>query len=1247
MAFAGGAFDAVMQLGVAHALLVSGGRTPDVIVGISVGAINAAAVAEILQAGTSNPEVSDGDAAPHQTRDRRRVAQVARFRAFLNAYLDAPSGLVRSLLPDLYEVEAKTALHAQRLPIHSEEERDERETSIVSRYGLVRLLNGILSLRLTLGSVVKLAAACLRVQAIADRRGPVARLQRGWRKLFVWLRLGLLIPNLSRPAMTVVNLWIGRRLRWFGFHPTTDAAERAVLRPRLFRSLHAAAVWLIGLLILSLLWLTVPLVVAIGRLLLRFSPRFLLRIKGRKCAERQNLLDQVLQAFFLDKDLGDTHFLKQLLVPLFDPDYYGRPSLDEIVEAGLRGEGSRPPSPGASAHVMKRLRDYLTAGTGSPIHVVPVAADVATGALVTVHRDTPVVDALLAATAVVPWFRSQRVGTGNATTGVPRWCIDGVNVANEPTTAVMHLLRDRLNPDVSAVHVYPVSPLPLALPELAATNEGRYHGSVEVVLRARQLNRFGNAQLERKVASLYSRLLPVDQPVVDVHPENDENAASERRRFVGATFHPIDAERSLNLNERLMLQREPITLRQMMLEAVADGCRSTLQTMMPAVIEGLHGGAGHVPCAKAVAAYRGDQKAALPGGDISLHPPGPGLSEVCEHCALRRGAEGPAVGKRPTPRVLALPLLGRATHEWPRGQWLAQPIKTVADDSQVRTSSAGPSQAGGSGKPPRTPGSAADETKVWTSALFSGGVFRGVFQVGVVTAMSELGLAPNVIAGASVGSIMSAMAARVFSSSDRRVERLNGIAATFLALDRLVKTDRLYDFYQKVLLRFADVKVSPADLDEVFRRYDEPTSLASRQWRRVLAGVERSLYISPFELAELAKAIRRGETAETAGLICQHLQKFLNWNGVGTQILGAEPLALLIAERVLERSRAENSALGDGKSVRFDHFNRADRHLMATVTNLTLGKLEVFGEPLWGYEPDYPNLIDALLASSAFPAVFRPRWSWEVYPEASFEAQYADGGIMDNLPVDAVARFLTYKASRKAIPRRPRKDGRPIPHLLLTASLEVDPEALNDAAAERTAKSWRKLRKRAAQLTYNKKIDDFANAQRDFRLLYERGLRPGGWEPIDIEVMIVKPRWLPNTFAFDKLLGFSRARQAASIAHGCACTMAKFQLVAGDHPDWASAWRGEGAPPTRIDEQAVDLLVNGVELADDSSIRTRVAQRGKSGTCWLRDEYRCPFSGVASSPAHTEGAAAPSETEKGLREIYEACGKKATHQGPR
>src|SRR4051812_11071253 len=97
LAFTGG-YDAVVQLGLVHALLVSSGSAPDAVVGVSGGAVNAAALAEILQAGDVQ-------------------ARVDKLRKFLDSYLQVPGEILRSILPDAFEINAREPLKPIELPI--------------------------------------------------------------------------------------------------------------------------------------------------------------------------------------------------------------------------------------------------------------------------------------------------------------------------------------------------------------------------------------------------------------------------------------------------------------------------------------------------------------------------------------------------------------------------------------------------------------------------------------------------------------------------------------------------------------------------------------------------------------------------------------------------------------------------------------------------------------------------------------------------------------------------------------------------------------------------------------------------------------------------------------------------------------------------------------------------------------------------------------------------------------------------
>lgn len=148
------------------------------------------------------------------------------------------------------------------------------------------------------------------------------------------------------------------------------------------------------------------------------------------------------------------------------------------------------------------------------------------------------------------------------------------------------------------------------------------------------------------------------------------------------------------------------------------------------------------------------------------------------------------------------------------------------------------------------------------------------------------------------------------------------------------------------------------------------------------------------------------------------------------ELLGAEPLRLLIAEHVL--TGLEPPYQDNPCSTPFDYFSTYhDKFLLATSTNVTKGELHVFGREAQEDKPCTALLVEALLASSAFPAVFRPRRYSEVYPcdadpSAEIATRFVDGGLLDNLPLDHVVTFLHKRAQRGLLARRPKGERCPI-----------------------------------------------------------------------------------------------------------------------------------------------------------------------------------------------------------------------------
>jgi predicted acylesterase/phospholipase RssA len=1187
-----------MQLGVAHALLVIRGEAPEYVAGISAGAINAAALAQILQAGgvTGNG-------------DDKRCAQVDDFRKFLTSFEEVPGELLRSILPDAYEINARRPLPAVELPIHFDAERTGRDSANQSRAGLIRLLNRLFRVSLTVGAFTVIVNRILELVAAAEKRTFLDRLGvtlknwmllwlEGYRQVFAiaptfWYLLQAAIRGSGKQEGSDSS---GSRKK-AGGKPSrgTRFAGSLIGRFEAVRESLGMIGRLIGVVSFAALWTLSPLCLPFALLLgLRRPAPGTVGIGRRIC-------DRMLEYFAIADGLGDTYVLKEQLIRCFDDHYYGSLNIDHILDKAL--DKSMDPACAATRH--RTLSSYQDATANPRIVVAPIAADVATGELQVLPGDVSVVDALLAANAAVPVFpavklESQLLGPH------PRYFIDGMTVSNEAIGALIKVLREETSLDGAAsVDLYPFSPL---APPIGT--HGECTGILQVVARALKLKRFRDATIEQRLTSLYTKALPPGQARTPI----------AGKCFVNANVWPLEVERPVELNREVLTGGSGVTLKQLIEEAVADGCRAALETMIPGAIAASRAhGAPTVRCRQAVDQRLGS--AGLPGNDPAG---GPGLPEICNRCAVSRPRTGAAkdvqslvfhperstwpewpVASAPAPKAAA-------PAESPAARGFDLPAGWPRSDKHPQTA-CGRYEKGGARRP-------------LVSLLFGGGVFRGVFHMGVMNALNELGLEPDLVAGSSVGSIIAAMIAQVFAKPKAgRPEEIANLASTFLTIDRLVMTDRLADFVRGLTLRSADANFSPRDVDLMLRRYDSHTRPSfDGLVRRVAAGIERLFYLSPVSLFALVKAARTGDVpAFTAG-IQTAVQKFLDRSGVGKEILGTEPLALLIQEEVVRRLDPA------AKDLKFATFLEQGIYFLATATNLTRGQLEILGSP--GDQAD-ASLRYGLLASSAFPAVFRPRAGWQIFPRATDNYQYIDGGTMDNLPLDAVARFLDQASQYGEIARRPRVDGEERPHLLFTASLEVDKSLLSSPKdVKKLCRSWLRLRERARTFGYNLKIDTYAEVQRDLRHIY-RCYQSPHWTPLDLEVLAVRPQWLCSTFGFHPMLGFRRRKQAESIAHGCASTFATFRRFHDQEENGkavTAAWGLDDDTLAAIDAEAT------------APVLTPAHQNKRPGQCWFR-QADCPFSMEALS-ADPKLSKRPKATLSEIAKIYAACGKPATHR---
>ncbi|NOT08893.1 MAG: hypothetical protein HOP28_11890 [Gemmatimonadales bacterium] len=1332
IAFSSGGFDTAMDLGVIHALLVIQGKAPDAVVGISAGAINAVALAEILQR-----EAPNGSAA---TPEETRRAKVARFREIFEAYANAPTELAAAYFPDTLQVDAGRSLEPLRLPIHNHRERLGRQSELKARQGFIRFFNFMLRTRFSFATLTRFVRRILGLQAAGQIRSRGARiaiylfelvrswsliglnlhriaelmLETVWRPLFRaggsargstaagvlfarrWFRSVRIAVGYFSTFLTLTALWLSITALpivgawafggWIAGRPQEQqiavaAGLAALLAIGIYR-FERAGVWrqltlternprlrLVGelalesfeLVGLAVLYLGIPLALLwvvsfalsgfalaeAGRLMVEaiwrgwwivplagFGAALVIAVRFWQVGGdyRRRFLEQ----FDLTDALLSKHPIRDLFVRLFDPEYYGPRNMDDVVERSLRSEDQ----PSETSPTRKVIGEYAAPGKREQIEVGLIVANVGTGELEIVDPGVSVVDGLYASVAVAPLLPPAEA-TG-------RLFVDGGNITSEPTSGALALLRGRTHPDAPVIHIYSVSPLPFSSPTLReenGTDAPVFLNLVDVARRALLLQRFRDASLERRLTELYTRTMPPGRAAQSYGGNS----------FLRAWVTPVEPDQPLELHQRLFEARTKEAKREVIAEAVAEGCRAALQVMTrasqpPSVADPQN--EQTLPCRQVVTNHlQRSVKAPLPLlADFDRENPPPtgeqasGLPEVCRHCRLREKGQG--AGASPlTYHRLHFRKWAKVGPAWPHRD--AEPEPLLQDDHFQRQPSAYAARTekslanyrvaldrGTDQQPrwPRTREGHEGKARPTVSLLFSGGVFRGVYQLGTLNALSELGLRPDVVAGASVGSITSAMIAQALSHSGaERQLRIARLAATYLALDRLILTDRFADFVRGLTLRAGATRFSLSEADRFFRRYDQAApGRHNREARRVIAGLERLFWLSPFELHGLVRALRLGDTNQISRQLKDYVQEWLERMGVGREVLGSEPLSLLVAEHVLQALPGEAAPV-DLRAEPFDRFLKQGIYFLATTTNLSMGRLEMLGEQQFMSDGPRPVLLDGLLASSAFPAVFRPRWAWEVMPGSNAKHQYIDGGVMDNLPLDGVAHFLRNAAAAGLIHPHPTRGNLKVPHLLFSASLEpVVRRHTTIDGVEPFRRDWVALMQRTGQLRYNKKVELYGQTQQALRQI--RAEREPGAEftPIDLEVVTVKPQWLVSTFAFHPMLGFRRSTQAESIAHGCATTLAVFSDLQRDpeREPWLGPWG-----------VLLDAIPQSVERKDGALVP---GPGGGPGTCWFRADRPCPFSRKSLEALPAPGLPPATVTE--LDGIYRACGREATHR---
>ena len=490
----------------------------------------------------------------------------------------------------------------------------------------------------------------------------------------------------------------------------------------------------------------------------------------------------------------------------FDPAYYGEFRFDESVRRALKHE-SPSSGGGASKKLLKAYADDKQRTNG--VMVLPIAANLGDGQT----RGDPSGDIAGGCAYVClrrgAFFRAQSIqkdgasGPHSSMESVCRMtqsCQCGRKLAEcSPVSLIL---------GCDCVRIISVPLLPLEQESLPGKSDP-YTGLIDVALRSRQLRRFQDMLLDKSMIDRVSRAL-------GGRPATTSGDSARKETFLPTKVRLVAPDRPHHLSLRMTQAGSVAERRELINTAVADGCRATIERLVTdalpdtrtleerrrllepdeeipdewphrdevnkstlrEAVESLRlskktitrpDGTEYVSCRKLLVAWGGIT--ALPGSDaVEAGNPdsGPGISEVCRcciSCHKKTGADGA------------------------QEEELRQHVRLPRTTPSPFTIAAIPM---------------AKQKGPAIVFLFSGGVFRGVFQVGFANAVSELGIQPDVVAGASVGTIIGAFTGKVFAKPagydlvERQCQTCR-LAATFLTIDRFVLHGSLRGFHSAFL----------------------------------------------------------------------------------------------------------------------------------------------------------------------------------------------------------------------------------------------------------------------------------------------------------------------------------------------------------------------------------------------------------------------------------------------------------------
>lgn len=591
----------------------------------------------------------------------------------------------------------------------------------------------------------------------------------------------------------------------------------------------------------------------------------------------------------------------------------------------------------------------------------------------------------------------------------------------------------------------------------------------------------------------------------DGHPNGGTPlpASTESRGKSLAIFaDEIAPERELQFANPLSPTREEA------LQLVAQGCRRTLGRLYRKEIEDFATHKASVECCALL-------RHIAPNRTSALHA---GLPEVCANCTGQL---------RPYPQPPVNPDL------------------VYQDLKQARI------------------GALSELEKPRVAFVASGGVFRGAFHIGLLAAMQTLEITPDLVVGASVGTLMGAALANMRNAdAQEQLAILAALTDTFLHVDdKVALTVPLKTAVKQLGLRARGIGLSLAELRQVvLSGTRNNVAYAATGVPPVLIDALSQLFIIPprktlaagsdFVAGHFSKAafalivLMRNYTLETLGV---------RYAVIGSSLLEGAARELLGGMRSnVELARAQPYLPPDKKT--------------GTAIFCTTAYINYRWPLLLGRDALAPGVLDsnflyAALSSSAFPVAFSPRQESEVFPGTGRTTNlFCDGGTFDNLPLIPTIDLLSV-AQRFAFDNQQKVNARAFlqrrlecPDLILCGGF--DPAEEDVRRHEFTSQA--DVAARATSLGNSIKTESFIGVSQIQRRRLEelvgvagsigeehpnnldRRVRDVMTNSVVAQIINVVPSsqlHVNPTFGFARSVGFEEERVTASIADGCFQTL--------------------------------------------------------------------------------------------------------------